>query len=227
MTWKELGFPEKLEHVKPPIPPDMDPIVRVGNKYYLLEERLAVFQERVGFPSTMRKWLQHTAKVPKGFLRYRVLHKLKARPMSGAELTSAIGAELGGRWKPRPGSMYPLLNSLHREGLTRQLSDSDGRTRRYELTDKGIEFLESEVDGCGELREKIENVFFPFLGPFLQDSEHSEEIPPSIRNLFQTLTILPMVMMSDPSPQTLKELSDAAEHFTAAIEKARKKIESR
>jgi len=223
LTWKELGLPEKLEHVKPPIPPGMDPVVRVGNKYYLSEERLAVFREQVGFPSPMREWLQHTAKVPKGFLRYRVLHKLRERPMSGAELTSAIGSELGGGWKPRPGSMYPLLNSLHREGLTRQLSDSDGRTRRYELTDKGIEFLESEVDSCGELREKIEHALFP--GPFLQDSNHFEEIPPSIRNLFQTLPVLPMVIMSDPSPETLKELSDAAERFTAAIEKARKKIE--
>ncbi len=227
LTWKELGFPERLEHVKPPFPPDMDPIVRVGNKYYLSEERLALFQERVGFPSPMRKWLQHTAKVPKGFLRYRVLHKLKEHPMSGAELTSAIGAELDGRWKPRPGSMYPLLNSLHREGLTRQLSDSDGRTRRYELTDRGIEFLESEIDSCSELREKIENTLLPLPRLLLQDSEHSEEIPPSIRNLFQTLPVLPMVMMSDPSPQTLKELSDAAESLTVAIQKARMRIESR
>ena len=227
MTWKELGFPERLEHVKPPIPSEMNPIVRVGNKYYLSEERLAVFQERVGFPSPMHKWLQHTAKVPKGFLRYRVLHKLKERPMSGAELTSAIGVELDDRWRPRPGSMYPLLNSLYREGLTRQLSDSDGRTRRYELTDKGIQFIESEIDSCSELREKIESGLFPFPRLFLQDSEHSEEILPSIRNLFQALPILPMVMMSDPSPQTLKELSDAAERFTAAIEKARKKMASR
>ena len=42
----------------------------------------------------LRKWIQHTAKVPKGFLRYLVLYKLKERPMSGAELTAAIADEL-------------------------------------------------------------------------------------------------------------------------------------
>lgn len=227
LTWRELGFPERLEHLKPLIPPDVDPIVRVRNRYYLSEERLDIFIERVGFPSSLHKWIQHTAKVPKGFLRYRVLHKLRERPMSGAELTLTISEEMFGRWRPKPGSMYPLLKSLHRDGLTRELPGIDRRTRRYELTDKGIQFLESEIDCSCELREKIEQGFPPFPPPFFEAFERLEKIPSSIRDLFQTLRTIPLVIMSDSSTETLEELSRAAEKFSAELERIRKKVESR
>jgi hypothetical protein len=112
LTWKALGLPEDLEHITPPVLPDNFPIVRIGKKYYLSEDRLEVYRKEGGFISPIRKWIQHTAKVPKGFLRYQVLYKLKKHPMSGAELTSAIEEEMEGRWKPKPGSMYPLLKNL-------------------------------------------------------------------------------------------------------------------
>ena len=227
MTWKELGLPEELELMNPPIQPDKSPIVQKGNKYYLSEERLEVFRNEFGQAiDPLRKWIQHTAKVPKGFLRYRVLHKLKEGPMSGAELTSAIAEEMGGRWKPKPGSMYPLLKYLLQDGLTQELSDEDGRTRRYNLTESGQKFLEDQVDQSGELREKIDLGFTPFPPPFLPMLGHREEIPPSLRNLFKTLLTLPTVIASNPSPEILEELVQAADRFTKELEKIRKKIAS-
>jgi DNA-binding PadR family transcriptional regulator len=227
LSLKELGFPESFRYVRPPIPSDIDPIVQVGNKYYLSEERLRKFRERVGFPSVIQKWIQHTAKVPKGFLRYRVLHMLKERSMSGAELTSAIEEETAGRWKPKPGSIYPLLKSLLTDGLTRELPDTDEKTRRYELTEKGLEFLENEIDGSGELRKKIMQGFSPFPRPFSNFFERMDEIPPSILNLLETLQILSMLMMSNPSREVLEELSQAAEQFSTVIERIREKTEPR
>jgi DNA-binding PadR family transcriptional regulator len=226
LSLKELGIPESFGHVKPPIPPDIDPIIQIDNRYYLSEERLSKFRDRAGFPSVAQKWIQHTAKVPKGFLRYKVLHMLKEHPMSGAELTSAIKEETAGRWKPKPGSIYPLLKSLLRDGLTRELSDTDGKTRRYELTDKGVELLETEIDSSGELREKIVQGFSPFIGPFPQIFERLDALPPSLLNLIETLRILPILIMSDPSPEVLEELSKAAKQFSSAVERIRKKVES-
>ena len=226
LSLKELGIPELFRHVKSLVPPDIDPIIRVGSKYYLSEERLAKFRDQVGLPSVVEKWIQHTAKVPKGFLRYRVLHMLKKQPMSGAELTSAIEEETAGRWKPKPGSIYPLLKSLLQDGLTRELPDTDEKTRRYELTDKGLQFLETEIDSSGELREKIVQGFSPFPGPLPLIFERLDALPPSILNLFETLQILPGVIMSDPSPEILEELSRAAERFSIAVERIRKKVES-
>jgi len=226
LTWKELGLPEELELMKPPIQPDKSPIVQKGKKYYLSEERLEAFRKEFGQAiDPLRKWIQHTAKVPKGFLRYQVLHKLKEHPMSGAELTAAISEEMGGRWKPKPGSMYPLLKFLLRDGLTRELSNDDGRTRRYELTERGQKFLEDQVEQSRELREKIDLGFTPFPPPFLPMLGHHEEIPPSLRNLFKTLLTIPVVIGSNPSPEVLEELAQAADRFTKEIEKIRNKLE--
>jgi DNA-binding PadR family transcriptional regulator len=225
LTLKELGIPEAFERMKPPIPSDIDPIVKIGNRYYLSEERLAKFRDRVGFPSPVRKWIQHTAKIPKGFLRYRVLHKLKEQPMSGAELTAALEDETDGRWRPKPGSMYPLLKSLLQDGLTRELPDADGRTRRYELTDKGLEFLKNEIDSSGELREKIEQGFSPFPGSLPQILERLDELPPSLVDLINTLQLLPVVLMSDLSPEALEKIAQAAKRFSAAVEQAHKEVQ--
>lgn len=227
LTWKELGLPEELEHMSPPIHPDKSPIVKKGNKYYLSEERLVVFRKEFGLAiDPLRKWIQHTAMVPKGFLRYQVLYKLKERPMSGSELTSTIEEEMGGRWTPKPGSMYPLLKSLLQDGLTRELPDEDGRTRRYELTERGQKFLADQVDQSGELREKIDQGFTTFPPPFLSFLGPHTKIPLSLQNLFKTLQSLRVVMTSNPSPEVLEEITKASDRFSAALEKIRVKVES-
>ncbi|MHA2359058.1 MAG: PadR family transcriptional regulator [Candidatus Thorarchaeota archaeon] len=216
LTWKELGFPKELEHMVPPIPDDKSPIVKKGRRYYLSEERLKAFQKEF---EPLRKWIQHTAMVPKGFLRYKVLQKLKDGPMSGAELTSSITDEMGGRWKPKPGSMYPLLKSLLQDGLTQEVPVEDGRTRKYELTPAGLKFLETQVDQSGELQEKMDLGFAPPPFPFLQN------MPPTLRNVFRTLRILSAILQKNPSPKVLKEVEQAAERFTEELEQIRLNLE--
>jgi DNA-binding PadR family transcriptional regulator len=224
LTLNDLGIPDELSQMIPPVLPDIFPIVRVGNKYYLSEDRLEAFRKQGGLVSPLKKWIQHTAKVPKGFLRYQVLHKLNERPMSGAELTEAITEEMGRRWKPKPGSTYPLLKSLLQDGFTQEVPDEDGRTRRYELTERGKKFLEDQVDQSGELREKIDQGFTPFPPPFLPMLGPHTEIPSSIRNLFKTLQSLRVVVGSNLSPELLEELAQAADCFTNELEKIRKKV---
>ena len=214
LTWKELGFPEEMEHMIPSIPDDRSPIVKKGRRYYLSEERLNAFRKEF---EPLKKWIQHTAKVPKGFLRLRVLHKLKDSPMSGAELTAAIEEEMGGRWKPKPGSMYPLLKSLLQDGLTQEVPVEDGRTRKYELTPAGLKFLETQVDQSGELLEKVSLGFPP---PFMLP-----DIPQSLRNLFKTFRSLSIILQSEPSPEIRKRLDRATERFTSEIEEIRKSVE--
>ncbi len=227
LTWKELELPAELEHMSPPIQPSKSPIIQKGNKYYLSEKRLEVFMEEFGQAiDPLKKWIQHTAKVPKGFLRFFVLHRLKESPMSGAELTAAIAKEMGGRWKPKPGSMYPLLKSLLQDGLTQEIPDEDGRTRRYELTERGQRFLENQVDQSGELREKIDQGFTAFPPPFLPILGSRAELPLSLQNLFKALQSFRIVVRSNPSPEILKELDQAADRFTKDLERIREKVET-
>lgn len=139
--------------------------------------------------------------------------------MSGAELTAAIEEEMAGRWKPRPGSMYPLLKSLLQDGLTQEVPVEDGRTRKYELTPAGLKFLETQVNQSGELQEKIELGFVPPPFPFLQDA------PPGLKTLFSAFRIIGVVLQGKPSPEVLKQLEQAVERFANELEEIRKKME--
>jgi DNA-binding PadR family transcriptional regulator len=71
----------------------------------------------------------------RGAIRGSVIRLLAERPMHGYELISEFEERSGGRWRPSPGSVYPLLTQLEAEGLVRSTSE-EGR-RQFELTDQG------------------------------------------------------------------------------------------
>ncbi len=73
----------------------------------------------------------------RGGLRIWVLSILQQSPSNGAELMDQIEAASQGWWRPSPGSVYPLLEQLQKEGSIRKRDDD-----KYELTDKGKEEFE-------------------------------------------------------------------------------------
>lgn len=64
--------------------------------------------------------------------------------MSGAEIIREMEDKTSMRWKPSPGSVYPLLSWLLDSGYTKELSDSEAGVRRYELTKEGKMFFQEE-----------------------------------------------------------------------------------
>jgi DNA-binding PadR family transcriptional regulator len=64
--------------------------------------------------------------------------------MHGYELITEFEDRSGGRWRPSPGSVYPLLAQLEDEGLVR--SFDDGGRKRFELTDDGRAWLDEHRD---------------------------------------------------------------------------------
>jgi len=68
-------------------------------------------------------------------LRSIVLALLRKRPMAGIEVIREIEKLSMGLWRPSPGTIYPLLKLLEREGLIR--SKEERGMRVYELTDRG------------------------------------------------------------------------------------------
>jgi DNA-binding PadR family transcriptional regulator len=76
----------------------------------------------------------------RGAIKGSVIRLLAERPMHGYELISEFEERSGGRWRPSPGSVYPLLNQLQDEGLVRSTEDQ-GR-RQFELTDEGRAWLD-------------------------------------------------------------------------------------
>ena len=74
----------------------------------------------------------------RGFLSFLLLHELKYKEQSGSELAERIGERRGS--KLTPGTIYPALKKLHRQGLVRYTSE--GRKKIYRLSDDGEEELE-------------------------------------------------------------------------------------
>ena len=109
------------------------------------------------------RWM---ATVPKGFLRYCVLRLLSEKSMSGSEIMDEIEKRTGGRWKPSPGSVYPLLAWLQEKGYTKETPEQEAGIKRYTLTDKGKAFLQEYVKRREEFRKKIGFLMPPFPGLF-------------------------------------------------------------
>ncbi len=76
-----------------------------------------------------------------------MLRLLAERPMHGYELITEFEERSGGRWRPSPGSVYPLLAQLEDEGLVRSVDD--GGRKRFELTDEGRTWLDEHSDDAG------------------------------------------------------------------------------
>lgn len=114
--------------------------------------------------------MKHTAMVPKGFVRYQVLESLGEKPMSGSEIINEIEKRTHGRWKPSPGSIYPLLAWLQDNGHVKELPTDQSGMKRYELTETGKTLLAEQRKIIDEHREKMKEHFrnhskFRFFGP--------------------------------------------------------------
>jgi DNA-binding PadR family transcriptional regulator len=79
----------------------------------------------------MRRW---------GGLRYMILYQLRDTPLNGVEIMEKTENMSMGWWRPSPGSIYPMLNSLVEESFIVKRDDG-----RYAITQRGIE----EISGWG------------------------------------------------------------------------------
>lgn len=103
-----------------------------------------------------------TVGVPRGLLRFLVLQMLSEKAMSGAEIVEHIGKQTGGRWKPSPGSIYPLLAWMLEKGFTRESPKVEEGFKRYSFTVQGSKFLEKQIAFGQDFLNKLE-----FLLPLL------------------------------------------------------------
>lgn len=81
--------------------------------------------------------------------QYAVLGILSRGPASGYDIRKQIREGVGHFWNESYGQIYPILKSLHEEGLaTRQTESQSGKPDRivYALTDKGRRQLDDWLD---------------------------------------------------------------------------------
>ena len=77
-----------------------------------------------------------TKRSHKGLRRW-ILYIVKDDPKSGAEIMDIMEANLQGWWRPSPGSIYPLLRNMVKEGVLARSQDD-----KYSLTAVGREEVE-------------------------------------------------------------------------------------
>ncbi len=132
--------------------------------------------------------MKQTEGVPRGLLRFIVLKFLAERPFSGSEIVGKITRETGGKWKPSPGSIYPLLAGLQEKGFTQESLSVENGMRHYSLTNSGQEFFKEQLLLGQKFMEKLEYLVPMFIGGFYfnKNEENLLSIKESAKRVLQT-----------------------------------------
>jgi len=78
-----------------------------------------------------------------------IVTMLASSPKNGVELMDEIERMTQGWWRPSPGSVYPVLEQLTKDGMVKKRDDG-----RYELTDKASDELEGSFGHAFGKRER-------------------------------------------------------------------------
>jgi DNA-binding PadR family transcriptional regulator len=181
----------------------------------MFDEEPDLHNHRFGY----KKWLRHTAMVPKGFIRYHVLEALNEKPMSGSEIMEKIQKQTGGFWKPSPGSIYPLLAWLQDNSHIKEVPSENG-LKRYELTASGKTLLAEQEKIRHKFREEMG--FMP--GQFFDD--FTMKIPPEkVKEIRVTMKRFAIAMFKLGSGLREKYSEQAVNESLRVINETSKKLE--
>jgi DNA-binding PadR family transcriptional regulator len=177
-------------------------------------------------PHPLRHLLRHTASVPKGFLRYYVLRLLKEKPMSGSEIMEMIEKITDGRWKPSPGSVYPLLAWLQENGYTEDVPTEESGIKRYRLTKKGEKLFDEHVKFKERLEKKLEFLAPPIISAFWfsANPEKLREIREPERRFVKALFNLRRTLEKNFTDQAIKQVGEFLDSTAEKIEEISEKL---
>jgi DNA-binding PadR family transcriptional regulator len=165
-----------------------------------------------------------TVGVPRGLLRFLVLKMLSEKPMSGTEIAEQIEKQTMGRWKPSPGSIYPLLAWMLKKGFTKD-SLKEGGLKRYTFTAEGSKFLNRQIEYGQDFLNKLE-FLLPMLigglqfGPCNEKLRETRELAGQLVNAFMAIRH----NLKDLSQKDTKELAEALEECSERLEKIAQKL---
>lgn len=138
--------------------------------------------------------------------------------MSGAEIMRAIEENTSLRWKPSPGSIYPLLSWLLESKYTREVPDSEVGVRRYELTQEGKKLLEEDEQERAQFKGArfFGQQFEEWKGPM---PEQARELVDSWRKMRRASHMLRRKLRDDYSDELALEAKKIVDDFVNKITK--------
>jgi DNA-binding PadR family transcriptional regulator len=81
-----------------------------------------------------------SARVPRGSVRLAILSVLSGEPANGYQIIQRIVERSHGVWRPSPGSVYPTLKGLAREGLVSRIHEPG---LGFSLTGAGQQYVDA------------------------------------------------------------------------------------
>jgi transcriptional regulator len=102
-----------------------------------------------------------TGDLVQGTLEMLVLKTLALEPMHGFGITQRIEQTSQGVFRVNPGSLFPALTRLEREGRIRgewRSTENNRRARYYLLTERGRKALKDETRDWGHQVEAIARI---------------------------------------------------------------------
>ena len=225
MSPEDLGLSSRFQTFLKTSPRLFGVFVRVDDKYYLSEERLKTFENRLS-KRPLNQWLKHTASVPKGLLKFYVFKLLKDKPMSGSEIMEEVEKQTGGQWKPSPGSVYPLLSWLRDNGYADELPRDVTGVKRLVLSEKGKKFFEEHGNFEDQLQKKIAPMgplFFLRMG-LCADGLDGLQKP--VKRFFDSLFDLRLAVKENFSEEKVAEVEEFLNRVSGQIEEFNRKLRS-
>ena len=152
------------------------------------------------------EWFQRVgSSVPRGFSRYYILELLQKKPHTGKEIIDNAVKESGGRWKPSPGLIYPLLGRLLEEELI-----EEAKNGKYQVSKKGKNTLNDLESFNDIIRKQLDTIFrVGNVGKFVA------------MDVLERVTILGNLLSSNVEKMTKSE----AEKYRKFLESELKKID--
>jgi DNA-binding PadR family transcriptional regulator len=175
------------------------------------------------------RWMRRTPSVPKGLLRFLVLKLLTEKPLSGAEIVEEIERETDGRWRPSPGSIYPLLASLQDQGYTHESPNGEGGMKRYVLTEEGRTYFEEQVTFGQKFMRKLEFLAPMLIGGFQLgvNRENLQNVRASAKRVVKTFIDLRTAMKDNLAKQDAEEIAEIFDHCAQKLEKVAQRIKEK
>ena len=127
------------------------------------------------------KWLKE---VQKGYIRIALLILLSKKAYHGYEMMKEVEDRTGGFWKPTPGGVYPILQSLEKLGYIHGEWDNEKRKRKhYKITQAGKLILDRALLKHGQITESL-NALFRDYAKFVLEIDSEDTIIPPMQNPF-------------------------------------------
>ena len=150
------------------------------------------------------EWAQRVGSaIPRGFSRYYILQLLQKQPHTGKEIIDSAVEESGGKWKPSPGLIYPLLGRLLDEGLIQETDNG-----KYSISKKGQDTIGDLETFRNNITKQLETVFrVGNIGKFMA------------MDVLERVTVLGNLLSSNVNNMTNHEIEKYKKFLESELEK--------